>query len=141
MHEVSAAARGGGCSAGRAREGRAAVRGRSGTKRAVVLEHGAARARAPSRRSPSHARARRTHTLSRAPARRARRCLPPRHFWRLAGMTYLQYVNTASATVRGVLKESVKTKALARDTVFFHHISQSGVKTPVNSLAEVSAMK
>ena len=62
-------------------------------------------------------------------------------FWRLAGMTYLQYVNTASATVRGVLKESIKAKALARDTVFFNHIPQAGVKTPVNSLAEVSAMK
>ena len=63
-------------------------------------------------------------------------------FWRLAGMSYLQYVNVASATVRGVLKESVKTKAIARDAVSFNHVSgTTGAKTPVSSLAEAVALK
>ena len=62
-------------------------------------------------------------------------------FWRLAGMTYLQYVNTASVTLRGVLKESVKTKAVIRDNVSFNHVANSGVKTPITSIADVAALK
>jgi F-type H+-transporting ATPase subunit epsilon len=38
-------------------------------------------------------------------------------FWRIAGLSYLQYVNKASACVRAGLKEPMKTKADARGRV------------------------
>eukprot|EP00815_Leptocylindrus_aporus_P007462 CAMPEP_0116057328 /NCGR_PEP_ID=MMETSP0322-20121206/4541_1 /TAXON_ID=163516 /ORGANISM="Leptocylindrus danicus var. apora, Strain B651" /LENGTH=65 /DNA_ID=CAMNT_0003541309 /DNA_START=95 /DNA_END=292 /DNA_ORIENTATION=- len=38
----------------------------------------------------------------------------PTTFWRLAGMSYLQYVNKASAVVVNALKEPAKSQALAR---------------------------
>ena len=38
-------------------------------------------------------------------------------FWRAAGLSYLQYVNAASAAVRGALKQPLKEKALARGQI------------------------
>ena len=40
-------------------------------------------------------------------------------FWRLAGMTFLQYSQTSAAVVRLCLKEPLRTKALAREKIFF----------------------
>eukprot|EP00592_Proboscia_alata_P002088 CAMPEP_0194376114 /NCGR_PEP_ID=MMETSP0174-20130528/24607_1 /TAXON_ID=216777 /ORGANISM="Proboscia alata, Strain PI-D3" /LENGTH=64 /DNA_ID=CAMNT_0039156675 /DNA_START=71 /DNA_END=265 /DNA_ORIENTATION=- len=41
----------------------------------------------------------------------------PTTYWRLAGMTYVQYVSRASSTVRAALKEPAKSKA-AKNEVF-----------------------
>ena len=38
-------------------------------------------------------------------------------FWRIAGLSYLQYVNKASTCVRAALKEPLRTQASARDRV------------------------
>ncbi len=40
-------------------------------------------------------------------------------FWKLAGMTFLQYSQTSAAVVRLCLKEPLRTKALAREKIFF----------------------
>jgi len=40
---------------------------------------------------------------------------PVTTFWRIAGMTYLQYVNTAATAIRGALKEPAQRKAMAQE--------------------------
>ena len=37
--------------------------------------------------------------------------------WRVAGLSYLQYVNKSASAVRAALKEPARTKALARDQI------------------------
>ena len=41
------------------------------------------------------------------------------HFWRASGMSYLKYVNIASAMVRKVLKEPFKSKSNGLDDALF----------------------
>ena len=64
-------------------------------------------------------------------------------FWKLAGMTFLQYSQTSAAVVRLCLKEPLRTKALAREKIFFKKLlwkpSYAGVpvgplKKPIESL-------
>eukprot|EP00884_Botryococcus_braunii_P020251 jgi/Botrbrau1/690/Bobra.160_2s0013.1 len=40
-------------------------------------------------------------------------------YWRVAGMTYLKYANLCADMVRSALKEPLRTKAKARETVYF----------------------
>ncbi|OEU08345.1 hypothetical protein FRACYDRAFT_271807 [Fragilariopsis cylindrus CCMP1102] len=39
---------------------------------------------------------------------------PATNFWRIAGMSYLQYVNRAAGSVRSALKEPMKSKLSAQ---------------------------
>lgn len=41
-------------------------------------------------------------------------------YWRVAGMTYLKYANLCGDMVRAALKEPLKTKAAAREVVYFN---------------------
>ncbi|CAM9764648.1 unnamed protein product [Choristocarpus tenellus] len=41
-------------------------------------------------------------------------------FWRLAGMTYLEFANKATSVVRAGLKEPARSKALAREAVTYN---------------------
>eukprot|EP00591_Stephanopyxis_turris_P004534 CAMPEP_0195523660 /NCGR_PEP_ID=MMETSP0794_2-20130614/22993_1 /TAXON_ID=515487 /ORGANISM="Stephanopyxis turris, Strain CCMP 815" /LENGTH=66 /DNA_ID=CAMNT_0040653705 /DNA_START=59 /DNA_END=259 /DNA_ORIENTATION=+ len=53
----------------------------------------------------------------------------PTTFWRLAGMTYVQYVSRASSAVRGALKEPSKSKALQNEKFNFNSsVWESGVQ-------------
>ncbi|GBF87981.1 hypothetical protein Rsub_00693 [Raphidocelis subcapitata] len=40
-------------------------------------------------------------------------------FWRAAGMSYLKYANICADMMRGVMKEPFKSKALARQSIYF----------------------
>eukprot|EP00569_Conticribra_weissflogii_P000688 CAMPEP_0171356832 /NCGR_PEP_ID=MMETSP0878-20121228/45929_1 /TAXON_ID=67004 /ORGANISM="Thalassiosira weissflogii, Strain CCMP1336" /LENGTH=70 /DNA_ID=CAMNT_0011862859 /DNA_START=737 /DNA_END=949 /DNA_ORIENTATION=+ len=65
----------------------------------------------------------------------------PTTFWRLAGVSYVQYVTKASSTVRAALKEPAKSKAMAQE-VFSYNRSQwvdgqQGAKTMVDGLKAV----
>eukprot|EP00594_Rhizosolenia_setigera_P007692 CAMPEP_0178939222 /NCGR_PEP_ID=MMETSP0789-20121207/87_1 /TAXON_ID=3005 /ORGANISM="Rhizosolenia setigera, Strain CCMP 1694" /LENGTH=66 /DNA_ID=CAMNT_0020618033 /DNA_START=220 /DNA_END=420 /DNA_ORIENTATION=+ len=44
----------------------------------------------------------------------------PTTFWRIAGMSYVQYVNRATTALRSALKEPAKTKAAASETFSFN---------------------
>eukprot|EP00562_Extubocellulus_spinifer_P009038 CAMPEP_0178495362 /NCGR_PEP_ID=MMETSP0696-20121128/13503_1 /TAXON_ID=265572 /ORGANISM="Extubocellulus spinifer, Strain CCMP396" /LENGTH=70 /DNA_ID=CAMNT_0020123493 /DNA_START=26 /DNA_END=238 /DNA_ORIENTATION=+ len=44
----------------------------------------------------------------------------PTTFWRLAGMSYVQFVTRASSTVRAALKEPAKSKAMAQETFSYN---------------------
>jgi len=44
----------------------------------------------------------------------------PTTFWRLAGVSYVQYVTKASSTVRAALREPAKTKALSQETFAYN---------------------
>eukprot|EP00579_Thalassiosira_antarctica_P004435 CAMPEP_0201881422 /NCGR_PEP_ID=MMETSP0902-20130614/11735_1 /ASSEMBLY_ACC=CAM_ASM_000551 /TAXON_ID=420261 /ORGANISM="Thalassiosira antarctica, Strain CCMP982" /LENGTH=67 /DNA_ID=CAMNT_0048409635 /DNA_START=38 /DNA_END=241 /DNA_ORIENTATION=+ len=44
----------------------------------------------------------------------------PTTFWRLAGVSYVQYVSKASSTLRMALKEPAKSKAMAQEQFFFN---------------------
>ncbi|CAM9987855.1 unnamed protein product [Ectocarpus sp. 13 AM-2016] len=41
-------------------------------------------------------------------------------FWRLAGMTYLEYASKATTVMRGALKEPARSTALAREVVGYN---------------------
>eukprot|EP00752_Nemacystus_decipiens_P013890 g12330.t1 len=64
-------------------------------------------------------------------------------FWRLAGMTYLEYASKATSVMRGALKEPARSTALAREVATYNrNIFVNGVpqgKVPVTSLKEASA--
>eukprot|EP00538_Stauroneis_constricta_P005450 CAMPEP_0119558880 /NCGR_PEP_ID=MMETSP1352-20130426/11470_1 /TAXON_ID=265584 /ORGANISM="Stauroneis constricta, Strain CCMP1120" /LENGTH=72 /DNA_ID=CAMNT_0007606371 /DNA_START=36 /DNA_END=254 /DNA_ORIENTATION=+ len=47
---------------------------------------------------------------------------PAASFWRIAGLSYLQYVNRAAVSVRSALKEPAKSK-LAAQTEFSYKAS------------------
>eukprot|EP00546_Thalassionema_frauenfeldii_P006666 CAMPEP_0178913524 /NCGR_PEP_ID=MMETSP0786-20121207/10892_1 /TAXON_ID=186022 /ORGANISM="Thalassionema frauenfeldii, Strain CCMP 1798" /LENGTH=70 /DNA_ID=CAMNT_0020586279 /DNA_START=66 /DNA_END=278 /DNA_ORIENTATION=- len=50
-------------------------------------------------------------------------------FWRLAGMSYLQYVNKSASTIRMALKEPAKRKALALENFGYHKsVWEAGVQ-------------
>jgi len=63
---------------------------------------------------------------------------PVTTFWRLAGMSYLQYVNTAATAMRGALKEPVKMKAMAQESFSYNSAAwsagQAGTKTRIEAL-------
>lgn len=46
-------------------------------------------------------------------------CPPSGPFYRVAGMSYVRYANLCADYLRGVMKEPFKTKALARQVVYF----------------------
>eukprot|EP00339_Tiarina_fusa_P012336 CAMPEP_0117010612 /NCGR_PEP_ID=MMETSP0472-20121206/9310_1 /TAXON_ID=693140 ORGANISM="Tiarina fusus, Strain LIS" /NCGR_SAMPLE_ID=MMETSP0472 /ASSEMBLY_ACC=CAM_ASM_000603 /LENGTH=73 /DNA_ID=CAMNT_0004713191 /DNA_START=86 /DNA_END=307 /DNA_ORIENTATION=+ len=64
---------------------------------------------------------------------------PVTTFWRLAGMSYLQYVNRAAGSVRTALKEPAKSKLAAQGEFSYKIASwQTGVqgeKTLITSLS------
>eukprot|EP00584_Thalassiosira_punctigera_P016487 CAMPEP_0172549882 /NCGR_PEP_ID=MMETSP1067-20121228/22576_1 /TAXON_ID=265564 ORGANISM="Thalassiosira punctigera, Strain Tpunct2005C2" /NCGR_SAMPLE_ID=MMETSP1067 /ASSEMBLY_ACC=CAM_ASM_000444 /LENGTH=67 /DNA_ID=CAMNT_0013337323 /DNA_START=84 /DNA_END=287 /DNA_ORIENTATION=+ len=64
----------------------------------------------------------------------------PTTFWRLAGVSYVQYVNKASSTLRMALREPAKSKAVAQET-FAYNRSQwtegaQGPKTMVGKFSK-----
>eukprot|EP00979_Chaetoceros_neogracilis_P008279 scaffold1837_cov242-Chaetoceros_neogracile.AAC.6 len=62
----------------------------------------------------------------------------PTTFWRIAGMSYTQYVTRAATAVRNGLKEPAKTKALQHETFSYNAASweagKIGPKKQVNKL-------
>eukprot|EP00558_Chaetoceros_sp_UNC1202_P003658 CAMPEP_0197234792 /NCGR_PEP_ID=MMETSP1429-20130617/2446_1 /TAXON_ID=49237 /ORGANISM="Chaetoceros sp., Strain UNC1202" /LENGTH=70 /DNA_ID=CAMNT_0042693281 /DNA_START=70 /DNA_END=282 /DNA_ORIENTATION=+ len=44
----------------------------------------------------------------------------PTTFWRLAGMSYTQYVTRAATAMRTALKEPAKTKAMANEAFSYN---------------------
>ncbi|KAL3780450.1 hypothetical protein ACHAW5_004576 [Stephanodiscus triporus] len=55
----------------------------------------------------------------------------PTTFWRLAGVSYVQYVTKASSTVRAALKEPAKSKAMIQETYLFNKSTwTNGVQGP-----------
>eukprot|EP00541_Cyclophora_tenuis_P010842 CAMPEP_0116558610 /NCGR_PEP_ID=MMETSP0397-20121206/9902_1 /TAXON_ID=216820 /ORGANISM="Cyclophora tenuis, Strain ECT3854" /LENGTH=65 /DNA_ID=CAMNT_0004084219 /DNA_START=24 /DNA_END=221 /DNA_ORIENTATION=- len=52
-------------------------------------------------------------------------------FWRIAGMSYLQYINKATSTVRSALKEPAKQKAMQKEVFGFNKaVWEGGVQGP-----------
>jgi len=63
-------------------------------------------------------------------------------FWRLAGLSYTQYVSTSSACVRAVLKESLKPKAMIRGRVNFNYATfEAGEQTAKTNITDLAALK
>ncbi|CAM9271744.1 unnamed protein product [Ectocarpus sp. 12 AP-2014] len=64
-------------------------------------------------------------------------------FWRLAGMTYLEYASKATTVMRGALKEPARSTALAREAVGYNrNVFVDGKpqgKLPVANLKEAGA--
>eukprot|EP00535_Pseudo-nitzschia_heimii_P010542 CAMPEP_0197175508 /NCGR_PEP_ID=MMETSP1423-20130617/1712_1 /TAXON_ID=476441 /ORGANISM="Pseudo-nitzschia heimii, Strain UNC1101" /LENGTH=71 /DNA_ID=CAMNT_0042624685 /DNA_START=62 /DNA_END=277 /DNA_ORIENTATION=- len=63
----------------------------------------------------------------------------PTTFWRIAGMSYLQYVNRAAGAVRAALKEPMKSQ-LAPQGQFSYNASawEAGVQGPKNPVTSLS---
>eukprot|EP00581_Thalassiosira_minuscula_P006677 CAMPEP_0183702744 /NCGR_PEP_ID=MMETSP0737-20130205/756_1 /TAXON_ID=385413 /ORGANISM="Thalassiosira miniscula, Strain CCMP1093" /LENGTH=70 /DNA_ID=CAMNT_0025929411 /DNA_START=89 /DNA_END=301 /DNA_ORIENTATION=- len=65
----------------------------------------------------------------------------PTTFWRLAGVSYVQYVTKASSTVRAALKEPAKSKAMAQEAFSYNRSHWTdgvqGSKTAVDALKSV----
>eukprot|EP00571_Detonula_confervacea_P007210 CAMPEP_0172329334 /NCGR_PEP_ID=MMETSP1058-20130122/60827_1 /TAXON_ID=83371 /ORGANISM="Detonula confervacea, Strain CCMP 353" /LENGTH=70 /DNA_ID=CAMNT_0013046505 /DNA_START=65 /DNA_END=277 /DNA_ORIENTATION=+ len=65
----------------------------------------------------------------------------PTTFWRLAGVSYVQYVSKASSTVRAALKEPAKSKALTQEAFAYNRAQWTtgvqGEKTLVDALKSV----
>jgi len=65
----------------------------------------------------------------------------PTTFWRLAGVSYIQYVTKAASTVRACLKEPAKTKAAALESFNYNSSVYSGgnvgPKVNVTSVSQV----
>jgi len=59
-------------------------------------------------------------------------------FWRIAGMSYLQYVNRAAGSVRSALKEPMKSKLQAQGE--FSYNASTWTKSVLNSKAEVKSL-
>ena len=59
-------------------------------------------------------------------------------FWRLAGMSYLEYLSIGTQSVRNCLKEPVRTQALERGAVHLREsvwsAGQQGEKIVVDSI-------
>ncbi|VEU33640.1 unnamed protein product [Pseudo-nitzschia multistriata] len=59
-------------------------------------------------------------------------------YWRIAGMTYLQYVNRAAGAVRSGLKEPTKSKLLAQSEFKYNASAwESGIQ---GAKKEISAL-
>jgi F-type H+-transporting ATPase subunit epsilon len=68
---------------------------------------------------------------------------PVTTFWRMAGMSYLQYVNKAATSMRGALKEPAQRKAMEQEA-FAYKVStwqdgKQSPKVPVDVLAQSGA--
>eukprot|EP00934_Nitzschia_sp_Nitz4_P008574 Nitzschia sp. Nitz4//scaffold163_size50693//8773//9153//NITZ4_006982-RA/size50693-snap-gene-0.63-mRNA-1//-1//CDS//3329538013//8564//frame0 len=65
---------------------------------------------------------------------------PATSFWRVAGMTYLQFANRAATSVRSALKEPTKSKLTAANTFSYNKATwaagEQGVKTEVSTLSK-----
>eukprot|EP00560_Eucampia_antarctica_P008849 CAMPEP_0197823728 /NCGR_PEP_ID=MMETSP1437-20131217/1049_1 /TAXON_ID=49252 ORGANISM="Eucampia antarctica, Strain CCMP1452" /NCGR_SAMPLE_ID=MMETSP1437 /ASSEMBLY_ACC=CAM_ASM_001096 /LENGTH=70 /DNA_ID=CAMNT_0043423037 /DNA_START=88 /DNA_END=300 /DNA_ORIENTATION=- len=61
----------------------------------------------------------------------------PTTFWRLAGMSYVQYVTKASSTVRAALKEPAKSKAMAQETFSYNKAAWDSGKQGEKKLVDV----
>ncbi|KAL7443878.1 hypothetical protein ACHAXH_007732 [Discostella pseudostelligera] len=65
----------------------------------------------------------------------------PTTFWRLAGVSYVQYVTKASSTVRAALKEPAKSKAMAQEGFVFNRShwtnGKQGEKSLIDGLKKV----
>ncbi|KAL7486424.1 hypothetical protein ACHAW6_012016 [Cyclotella cf. meneghiniana] len=65
----------------------------------------------------------------------------PTTFWRLAGVSYVQYVTKASSTLRMALKEPAKSKAMAQETFAYNRAhwtdGNMGTKSLVDALKSV----
>eukprot|EP00522_Entomoneis_paludosa_P016565 CAMPEP_0172452182 /NCGR_PEP_ID=MMETSP1065-20121228/9926_1 /TAXON_ID=265537 /ORGANISM="Amphiprora paludosa, Strain CCMP125" /LENGTH=66 /DNA_ID=CAMNT_0013204207 /DNA_START=81 /DNA_END=281 /DNA_ORIENTATION=- len=63
---------------------------------------------------------------------------PVTTYWRIAGLSYLQYVNRAASSVRTVLKEPAKRKALLQNNYYYKSAvwenGKQGAKTEVGAL-------
>lgn len=63
----------------------------------------------------------------------------PTTFWRLAGMSYTQFVTRAATSVRAGLKEPAKTKAMQQEAFMYNKsvwtAGEQGEKTAVDVLA------
>eukprot|EP00428_Durinskia_dybowskii_P032551 CAMPEP_0170253380 /NCGR_PEP_ID=MMETSP0116_2-20130129/26529_1 /TAXON_ID=400756 /ORGANISM="Durinskia baltica, Strain CSIRO CS-38" /LENGTH=73 /DNA_ID=CAMNT_0010504361 /DNA_START=31 /DNA_END=252 /DNA_ORIENTATION=+ len=68
---------------------------------------------------------------------------PATSFWRVAGMTYLQYVNRAANSVRSAAKEPVRSKLLANSSFSYNAAKweggAQGTKTQISSLSKAGA--
>eukprot|EP00544_Gedaniella_sp_CCMP2646_P006694 CAMPEP_0202493942 /NCGR_PEP_ID=MMETSP1361-20130828/10075_1 /ASSEMBLY_ACC=CAM_ASM_000849 /TAXON_ID=210615 /ORGANISM="Staurosira complex sp., Strain CCMP2646" /LENGTH=73 /DNA_ID=CAMNT_0049124305 /DNA_START=68 /DNA_END=289 /DNA_ORIENTATION=+ len=64
---------------------------------------------------------------------------PQTSFWRLAGMSYLQYVNRATTCARLAMKEPARMKAMQQEVFSFTSTPWSngtpGEKIPIEKLA------
>eukprot|EP00532_Pseudo-nitzschia_australis_P009330 CAMPEP_0168170094 /NCGR_PEP_ID=MMETSP0139_2-20121125/3990_1 /TAXON_ID=44445 /ORGANISM="Pseudo-nitzschia australis, Strain 10249 10 AB" /LENGTH=71 /DNA_ID=CAMNT_0008087561 /DNA_START=234 /DNA_END=449 /DNA_ORIENTATION=- len=62
------------------------------------------------------------------------------NYWRIAGMTYLQYVNRAAGAVRSGLKEPMKSKLIAQSEFKYNasvwESGEQGAKKAVSSLSQ-----
>eukprot|EP01032_Pedospumella_encystans_P012995 gene12995-14990_t len=54
-------------------------------------------------------------------------------FWRKAGLSYLQYLNIATRTVRSGLKEPLRISAVSREAVSYNKAGADGIKVHVGS--------
>eukprot|EP00567_Pseudictyota_dubia_P013101 CAMPEP_0197435720 /NCGR_PEP_ID=MMETSP1175-20131217/3269_1 /TAXON_ID=1003142 /ORGANISM="Triceratium dubium, Strain CCMP147" /LENGTH=70 /DNA_ID=CAMNT_0042964825 /DNA_START=44 /DNA_END=256 /DNA_ORIENTATION=- len=63
----------------------------------------------------------------------------PTTFWRLAGMSYTQFVTRAASAVRAGLKEPAKTQAMAQEKFAYNQSAWSegvqGKKVTIETLA------
>ena len=64
----------------------------------------------------------------------------PTTFWRLAGMTYMNYVTRATHSLRSALKEPAKTKAFANSAISYNRSTfdnaVQGAKKEVTKLGQ-----
>ncbi|KAL7490542.1 hypothetical protein ACHAWT_000106 [Skeletonema menzelii] len=65
----------------------------------------------------------------------------PTTFWRLAGVSYVQYVTKATSCLRAALKEPAKSKAMTQETFSYNKSvwsnGEQGAKKLTDSLAAV----
>ncbi|KAG5178327.1 hypothetical protein JKP88DRAFT_225526 [Tribonema minus] len=61
-------------------------------------------------------------------------------FWRIAGLSYLEYAAATTTALRMGLKEPMRSKAMTRNAVSYNRAvfkdGVSGAKKPVKSLAD-----
>ena len=63
----------------------------------------------------------------------------PTTFWKLAGMSYMQYVSRSTTVLRSALKEPARTKAFANDSFFYNRaVWENGVSGPKKGITEIS---
>ncbi|KAI2495477.1 hypothetical protein MHU86_6676 [Fragilaria crotonensis] len=59
--------------------------------------------------------------------------------WRIAGMSYLQYVSKSASTIRAALKEPAKRKAAAQETFTYKTATwENGVQGPKTVVSKVA---
>eukprot|EP00521_Asterionellopsis_glacialis_P005405 CAMPEP_0195266904 /NCGR_PEP_ID=MMETSP0706-20130129/12282_1 /TAXON_ID=33640 /ORGANISM="Asterionellopsis glacialis, Strain CCMP134" /LENGTH=71 /DNA_ID=CAMNT_0040321573 /DNA_START=27 /DNA_END=242 /DNA_ORIENTATION=+ len=68
----------------------------------------------------------------------------PTTFWRLAGMSYTQYVTRASSTLRAALKEPARSKALEQEKFSYNAAKwaagETSGKTPIDTLKKAGTV-